>query len=141
MDAAEMESTEKDAIEAVKKSFRRRRSLPQQISAPARISGEPGAAPSRCGECESAGFLDSDLANGMKNGYAIRYVIVGASTLGAPAKYALAATPLQYGAPAPLVLPRFEWRPTRRPTGEERSAAKLIPKWSRTPCETSRLNE
>ncbi|HEX9456176.1 MAG TPA: hypothetical protein VF935_01020, partial [Candidatus Acidoferrum sp.] len=33
----------------------------------------------------------------MKNGYAIRYVIVGASTLGAPAKYELAATPLQYG--------------------------------------------
>jgi hypothetical protein len=33
----------------------------------------------------------------MKNGYAIRYVIVGASTLGAPAKYEVAATPLQYG--------------------------------------------
>jgi len=46
---------------------------------------------------EAAGLLDSDLANGMKNGYAIRYVIVGASTLGAPAKYELAATPLQYG--------------------------------------------
>ncbi len=46
---------------------------------------------------EAAGLLDSDLANGIKNGYAIRYVIVGASTLGAPAKYELAATPLQYG--------------------------------------------
>ncbi len=46
---------------------------------------------------EAAGLLDSDFANGMKNGYAIRYVIVGASTLGAPAKYELAATPLQYG--------------------------------------------
>jgi hypothetical protein len=33
----------------------------------------------------------------MKNGYAFRYVIVGASTLGAPAKFELAATPLQYG--------------------------------------------
>jgi len=33
----------------------------------------------------------------MKNGYTIRYVILGASTLGAPAKYELAATPLQYG--------------------------------------------
>jgi hypothetical protein len=33
----------------------------------------------------------------MQNGYAIRYVIVGASTLGAPAKYELAANPLQYG--------------------------------------------
>ncbi len=46
---------------------------------------------------EAAGLVDSDLANGMKSGYAIRYVIVGASTLGAPAKYELAATPLQYG--------------------------------------------
>src|SRR5207245_11404051 len=46
---------------------------------------------------EAAGLLDSDLANGIKNGYAIRYVILGASTVGAPAKYELAATPLQYG--------------------------------------------
>jgi hypothetical protein len=42
-------------------------------------------------------LLDSDLATGMQNGYAFRYVIVGASTLGAPAKYELAATPLHYG--------------------------------------------
>ena len=33
----------------------------------------------------------------MKNGYSFRYVIVGASGLGAPAKYELAATPLSYG--------------------------------------------
>ena len=46
---------------------------------------------------DAADLLDSDLATGMKNGYAFRYVIVGASTLGAPAKYALAATPLRYG--------------------------------------------
>jgi hypothetical protein len=46
---------------------------------------------------EAAGLLDSDLANGMKNGYAFRYVIVGASNLGAPAKYELSATPLRYG--------------------------------------------
>ena len=33
----------------------------------------------------------------MKNGYAFRYVIAGASNLGAPAKFELAATPLRYG--------------------------------------------
>jgi len=96
-DAAEMESTERDAIEAVKRvsaaveAYRNRYSrLPESLA----NLGPPlhGA-----GNGEGAGFLDSDLANGMKNGYAIRYVIVGASTLGAPAKYELAATPLQYG--------------------------------------------
>jgi hypothetical protein len=96
-DAAEMESTERDAIEAVKKvsaaveAYRNKYSrLPESLA----NLGSPlhGAA-----NGEAAAYLDSDLANGMKNGYAIRYVIVGASTLGAPAKYALAATPLQYG--------------------------------------------
>jgi hypothetical protein len=96
-DAAEMESTERDAIEAVKKvsaaveAYRNKFSrLPESLA----NLGPPlhGAA-----NGEAAGFLDSDLANGMKNGYAIRYVIVGGSTLGAPAKYELAATPLQYG--------------------------------------------
>src|SRR5260370_38630600 len=46
---------------------------------------------------EAVGLLDLDLGNGIKNGYAIRYVIVGASPVGAPAKYELAATPQQYG--------------------------------------------
>ena len=96
-DAAEMESTERDAIEAVKKvsaaveAYRNKYSrLPESLA----NLGPPlhGAA-----NGEAAGLLDSDLANGIKNGYAIRYVIVGASTLGAPAKYELAATPLQYG--------------------------------------------
>jgi hypothetical protein len=96
-DAAEMESTERDAIEAVKKvsaaveAYRNKYSrLPESLA----NLGPPlhGAA-----NGEAAGYLDSDLANGMKNGYAIRYVIVGASTLGAPAKYELAATPLRYG--------------------------------------------
>ena len=96
-DAAEMETTERDAIEALKKvsaaveAYRNKFSrLPESLA----NLGPPlhGAV-----NGEAAGFLDSDLANGMKNGYAIRYVIVGASTLGAPAKYELAATPLQYG--------------------------------------------
>jgi hypothetical protein len=96
-DSAEIDSTEKNAIDALKKvssaveTYRNKYAhLPESLA----NLGPPlhGAA-----NWESAGLLDSDLANGMKNGYAIRYVIVGASTIGAPAKYELAATPLQYG--------------------------------------------
>jgi hypothetical protein len=96
-DTAEMESTEKSAIEALKRvsaaveAYRNKYPhLPESLA----NLGPPvhGAASG-----EAAGLVDSDLANGMKNGYAIRYVIVGASTLGAQAKYELAATPLQYG--------------------------------------------
>ncbi|PYU77530.1 MAG: hypothetical protein DMG51_20620 [Acidobacteria bacterium] len=96
-DAAEMETTERNAIEALTKVsaavelYRNKYlRLPESLA----NLGPPlhGAA-----NGQAAGLLDSDLANGMKSGYAIRYVIVGASTLGAPAKYELAATPLQYG--------------------------------------------
>ena len=96
-DTAEMESTEKGAIESLKRvsaavEIYRNKYLhvPESLA----NLGPPlhGAA-----NGEAAGLVDSDLANGMKNGYAIRYVIVGASALGAPAKYELAATPLQYG--------------------------------------------
>jgi len=96
-DSAEIDSTEKNAIEALAKVARAVEAyrnkylhLPESLA----NLGPPlhGAA-----NGESAGFVDSDLANGMKTGYAIRYVIVGASTVGAPAKYELAATPLQYG--------------------------------------------
>jgi hypothetical protein len=96
-DAAEMEATERDAIEALKKvsaAVEAYRNKYLRLPASLANLGPPlhGAA-----NGEAAGLLDSDLANGMKNGYAIRYVIAGASTLGAPAKYELAATPLQYG--------------------------------------------
>jgi hypothetical protein len=96
-DSAEIDSTEKNAIEVLKKvslaveTYRNKYAhLPGSLA----NLGPPlhGAA-----NGESAGLVDSDLANGMKNGYAIRYVIVGANTVGAPAKYELAATPLQYG--------------------------------------------
>ena len=96
-DVAEMETTERNAIEALNQvgkaieAYRNKYSrLPESLA----NLGQPlhGAA-----NGEAAGLLDSDLANGIKNGYAIRYVIVGASTLGAPAKYELAATPQQYG--------------------------------------------
>jgi hypothetical protein len=96
-DAAEIEATEQKAIEALNnvavavEAYRKKYlRLPESLAnlGPPLHSAANG---------EAAGLLDSDLANGMKNGYAIRYVIVGAGTLGAPAKYELAATPLQYG--------------------------------------------
>jgi hypothetical protein len=96
-DAAEIETTEKSAIESVNKvaeaveAYRKKYlRLPESLA----NLGPPlhGAA-----NGQAAGLLDSDLANGMKNGYNIRYAILGASTLGAPAKYELSATPMQYG--------------------------------------------
>jgi len=96
-DAAEIETTEKSAIESVNKvgeaieAYRNKYlRLPESLA----NLGPPlhGAA-----NGEAAGLLDSDLANGVKNGYNIRYVILGASTLGAPAKYAVSGTPTQYG--------------------------------------------
>jgi len=76
-----------DAVEIFRKKFTR---LPESLA----NLGPPvhGSA-----NADAAGLLDSDLATGMKNGYAFRYVIAGASNLGAPARYALAATPLRYG--------------------------------------------
>ena len=95
-DAAEVEDTEKSALETLNKvaaaveAYRNKYfRLPESLAklGPPLHGGANG---------EAAGLLDSDLANGMKNGYTIRYVIVGASTLGAPAKYELAATPVRY---------------------------------------------
>jgi hypothetical protein len=46
---------------------------------------------------DQAGLVDAELAGGRKDGYAFRYVIVGANNSGAPAKYELAAIPVAYG--------------------------------------------
>lgn len=96
-DESEIEVTEKDALESIStiadaiESFRKRYlRLPESLAnlgSPAR--GKPNA--------EAASLLDPDLSKGAKNGYAFRYVIAGASGLGAPAKYELSATPLRYG--------------------------------------------
>jgi hypothetical protein len=96
-DVAEIDSTEKDAIESLNKiagaieayrtKYPRLPESLERLGPPAKGAATPDA----------AGLLDSDLAKGLKNGYKFRYVILGADTLGAPAKYELAATPLQYG--------------------------------------------
>ncbi|HKV25881.1 MAG TPA: hypothetical protein VJN93_14910 [Candidatus Acidoferrum sp.] len=76
-----------NAVEAYRRKYLR---LPDSIS----DLGPPlhGAA-----SAQAAGLVDSDISSGMKNGYSFRYVIVGANTLGAPAKYELSATPIMYG--------------------------------------------
>jgi hypothetical protein len=96
-DESEMEETEKEALESLKmiasaiESYRDKYlHLPESLTNLASPSrGAPGM--------EAAGLLDADLAKGVKDGYAFRYVIVGASIVGAPAKYELSATPIRYG--------------------------------------------
>jgi len=96
-DEAEIESTEKEALESLKtisdavETYRKKFSrLPETV---ANLGSPTSGAPSR----EAAGLLEADLVKGTKNGYTFRYVLVGTSNLGAPAKYELSATPLRYG--------------------------------------------
>jgi hypothetical protein len=96
-DSAEADKNEQTAIESIKdiaeavEAYRRKYTrLPESLSS----LGPPLRGPENA---EAAGLVAGDLAAGMKNGYSFRYVIVGASSLGAPAKFELAATPLNYG--------------------------------------------
>ena len=96
-DVAEMDSTERTAVDALKKiasaveTYRRTYSrLPDALD-------KLGPPSHGSANADAAGLLDAELANGAKNGYVFRYVIASASTLGAPAKYQLAATPQRYG--------------------------------------------
>lgn len=96
-DSAEADKNEETAIESLKdiaeavETYRRKFTrLPESLSS----LGPPLRGPATA---EAAGLVAGDLAAGMKNGYSFRYVIVGASGLGAPAKFELAATPLTYG--------------------------------------------
>lgn len=76
-----------EATEAYRKLYTR---LPESLS---------NLGPARTGQAnaQAANLVDTDLAGGMKNGYAFRYVILGGSSLGAQARFELSATPLTYG--------------------------------------------
>ena len=96
-DAAEMETTERGAIEGIKKiadaveTYRRTYArLPEALAklGPA-AAGSPGP--------DAAGLLEGDLLSGVRSGYRFRYVISGGNSVGAPAKYEVAATPETYG--------------------------------------------
>ncbi len=96
-DTEEMEATESGAIVALKKIADALEAYRQKFGRLPESLANLGPPLHGDANGDGAGLVDSDLATGQKNGYAFRYVIVGASTLGAPAKYELAATPLQYG--------------------------------------------
>ena len=82
------------AIETYRRTYTH---LPESLdklgppSAPS--TGKSLAKPSQ----DAAGLLDADLATGKKDGYTFRYVILGASSLGAVAQYEVAASPAPYG--------------------------------------------
>ncbi len=76
-----------EAIETYRKTYTR---LPESLKA-------LGPAGKNAPKSEAAGLVDEALAGGRKDGYSYRYVIVGANTSGAPAKYEVAAIPSEYG--------------------------------------------
>jgi hypothetical protein len=95
-DSAEADKNEQTAVEALKdiadavEAYRRKYTrLPENLSELGPSKGPASA--------QGAGLVDSDLAAGVKDGYSFRYVVVGASDLGAPAKFQIAATPVSYG--------------------------------------------
>jgi hypothetical protein len=105
-DAAEIQTTERGAIDNVKRiaqaveTYRRLYSrLPEFLAklGSAAKTTAAGAAHSTPPSADAAGLLDAELVSGSMNGYKFRYVIASASTLGAPAKYEIAATPQVYG--------------------------------------------
>ena len=99
-DRAEIKSNETAALESLRKlvaaieSYRNTFTrLPDSLA----LLGPVAAGSVASSKGERAGLLDAALAEGRKEGYAFRYVVVGANNLGAPAKYELAAIPAEYG--------------------------------------------
>jgi len=96
-DRAEIQNNEKSAVASIKElsvaiekyrvSYTR---LPQTLA-------ELGPPDKGAPKSDRAGLVEADLASGRKDGYAFRYVIVGANDVGAPAIYELAAIPVDYG--------------------------------------------
>jgi len=96
-DRAEIQANEKSAVASMKEltaaiekyrvTYTR---LPETL---ANLGPPTKGAP----KSDQAGLVGNELGAGRKDGYSFRYVIVGANNLGAPAKYELAAIPIQYG--------------------------------------------
>jgi hypothetical protein len=96
-DRAEIQNNEKAALASLKEiaaAIEKYRvtytHLPETLA-------ELGPAEKGPAKSDQAGLIEKELADGRKNGYLFRYVIVGASDSGAPAKYELAAIPAEYG--------------------------------------------
>ena len=97
-DAAEIDATERQAIDELKaiadavQAYRK-----AYAHLPESLDKMGPAARGATANADAAGLLDRESAAGAKNGYSFRYVIAGASSQGAPAKFELAATPQVYG--------------------------------------------
>jgi hypothetical protein len=94
---ASLDSNEREALETLKslaqavETYRRTYArLPESLAQ----LGSPAKGPV---SAKAAGLVGAELAAGAQSGYTFRYVIAGASDVGAPAKYELAATPQVYG--------------------------------------------
>lgn len=96
-DRAEIQNNEKSALAAMNQLAaaieKYRVTYTHLPSALAELGPPEKGAP----KSDQAGLIDKDLATGRKDGYSFRYVIVGANDSGAPAKYELAAIPIEYG--------------------------------------------
>lgn len=96
-DRAEIKANEKSALASIKElsaAIEKYRVAYLHLPETLDQLGSPEKGPPKSSQ---AGFVETELAAGRKDGYSFRYVIVGANNSGAPAKYELAAIPVEYG--------------------------------------------
>lgn len=96
-DRAEIQNNEKSALASMKElaaAIEKYRVTYTRLPAKLAELGPPEKGASKS---DQAGLIEKDLADGKKDGYSFRYVIIGANESGAPAKYELAAIPVEYG--------------------------------------------
>jgi hypothetical protein len=96
-DRAEIQNNEKSAVASMKEivtAIEKYRVTYTRLPESLTVLGTPSKGSPTISE---AGLVSGELAAGRKDGYAFRYVIVGANNSGAPAKYELAAIPVAYG--------------------------------------------
>lgn len=96
-DRAETQNNEKSALASVKElSAAVEKYRVTYTHLPSTLA-ELGPSEKGAAKSDQAGLIEKELADGRKNGYLFRYVIIGANDSGAPAKYEIAAIPVEYG--------------------------------------------
>ena len=96
-DRAEIQNNEKSALASVKElSAAIEKYRVTYTHLPSTLA-ELGPSEKGAAKSDQAGLIEKELADGRKNGYLFRYVILGANDSGAPAKYEIAAIPVAYG--------------------------------------------
>jgi hypothetical protein len=96
-DRAEIQNNEKSALASVKELSTAIEKYRVTYTHLPGTLGELGPPEKGTVKSDQAGLIEKELADGRKNGYLFRYVIVGANDSGAPAKYEIAAIPIEYG--------------------------------------------